>query len=310
MIINESNMKELATNPVDYLVQDITKQLESALRGQKKSVYVKNGNTIYVKGNSLFNKAARVTINDTVEGMILRKYGDVKPNVSITVTYFKMGLGIAKTFHKKRAFSDVYDPIYSVGIGMGHNTSIKIKIKNSNKFKLIRRVKYITNREFTMEREKLSEEYELDYLLEKSLEVKASINKALHALKEWFNEKIKFIMERLTKLKNKALHIEHEEPERKSKIRTAFSKLKRTAMDIINDCKNGIRAASSKDATKAMEIKEKVSAKMIRFTEDKKTLGLVLGGATIAGGTVLVPKIAHELKSKHEYNLRQKLRNY
>lgn len=162
MIFNESNMKELDLDPVSYIVSDITNQISEALRGQKKTVKVKHGNTIYVKGNSLLHRASRVTMNDTVEGMILRKYGDVKPNVSITVTYFKMGLGIAKTFHKKRMFSNVYDPLYSVGLGFGHNTSIKIKVKKSHKFKLVRHVKYINNREFTVDREKLSEEVKLE----------------------------------------------------------------------------------------------------------------------------------------------------
>lgn len=150
---------------------------------------------------------------------------------------------------------------------------------------------------------------DLDFLLEKSFEIKKSIDKALNSLKEWFLEKINMVKEKVTNVKKKILKIE--DPEKQPKVKTAFSKLQGTAINVIDSCKQGIHAVTSKNLEKAREIKEKTMTKLMGFSENTKKLAAAIGGGVIlAGGAIAGQKIIHKAKENHEYRIRKELRNY
>lgn len=155
-LLTEGAMSEMDIDPVDMLIDDITKETENIILGDKKCVTVKN-NVITVKGNSFINRFSAVKMKDTVEGIILRKYGDIKPNVKITITYFKVGGRVEKDIFTKDTNKKKH-AIYSVGIGGAITTSIKIKIVKAKKFKVVRAIKFMNNKDASIHYEKLSEE--------------------------------------------------------------------------------------------------------------------------------------------------------
>ena len=88
-------------------------------------VFASKGNTITLKGTNLFNRFSSVRLSDVVEGIILRKYYNVKPKVHITVTYFKVGGKVTHDSYNKKKEKVTY----SLGASYTYTTSIKIKVK-------------------------------------------------------------------------------------------------------------------------------------------------------------------------------------
>ena len=155
-LLTEGAMSELDAEPEAVIVQEVVKEIERVLKGQKKSVFV-NKNVITIKGNSFINRFSAVKMNDTVEGIILRKYGDLMPKVKITITYFKVGGRIEKDIFTKDN-KKKKQAVYSLGLGNAITTSIKIKVVKAKKFKVVRAIKFMNNKDASIHYEKLSEE--------------------------------------------------------------------------------------------------------------------------------------------------------
>lgn len=157
-LLHEGYFSCFDADTVNSVIEEIVSDLEKVLRNEKKAIYIKN-NTITIKGTNLFNRCSSVKMSDSVEGVILRRYYDIAPNVDITITYFKVGTKIYKNFyHKKKQTGEIKGVNYSVGAGAAMTTSISIKVIPSKKFKVSRVTKFMNNRDSTIHYEKLSEE--------------------------------------------------------------------------------------------------------------------------------------------------------
>ena len=157
-LLNEGYFSSMDTDIVSSILDEIVKDLEKTLKNDKKAIYVKN-NVITIKGTNLINRCSSVKMSDNVEGMILRKYYDIKPPVHITVTYFKVGTKIYKNFYnRKKKTREIEGVNYTVGAGVAMTTSIKIKISPAKKFTVGRIVNFMNNQDSTLHYEKLSEE--------------------------------------------------------------------------------------------------------------------------------------------------------
>lgn len=157
-LLNEGYFKCLDSDTVNTVLEEISTELEKTLRTDKKGIYIKN-NTITIKGTNIFNRCSSIRMSDSVEGMILRKYYDIAPNVDIKVTYFKVGTKVYKNFYRKKRDTDEIKGVnYSVGAGAAMTTSIKITVIPSKKFKVSRVIQFMNNRESSVHYEKLTEE--------------------------------------------------------------------------------------------------------------------------------------------------------
>lgn len=151
--LEESIFNKELTEDQNMVINELTKELEKVLINDKKGIYVK-GNTITLKGTNLFNRFSSVRLSDVVEGIILRKYYNVKPKVHITVTYFKVGGKVTHDSYNKKKEKVTY----SLGASYTYTTSIKIKVKAAKDFKVGRVIECMNNRDSSIAYEKLTEE--------------------------------------------------------------------------------------------------------------------------------------------------------
>lgn len=157
-LLDEGYFSCFDADTVTSVIDEIVSDLEKTLRNEKKAIYVKN-NTITIKGTTLLNRCSSIKMSDSVEGIILRRYYDIAPNVDITITYFKVGTKVYKNFYdKKKKTGEIKGVNYTVGAGGAMTTSIKIKVVPSKKFKVSRVIKFMNNRDSTIHYEKLTEE--------------------------------------------------------------------------------------------------------------------------------------------------------
>lgn len=157
-LLNEGYFSCLDSDTVNVIIDEIRSDLEKTLRSSKKAIYV-NNDTITIKGTTLLNKCSSVKLSDSVEGMILRRYYDISPNVDISVSYFKVGTKLYKNFYNKdKKSKEIKGVNYSIESGMAMTTSIKIKVVPAKKFKVSRIIKFMNNKDTSIQYEKLSEE--------------------------------------------------------------------------------------------------------------------------------------------------------
>lgn len=165
-LMNEAFFERQLNDEEKKIIDELVKDIQKALRTNKKDVYVKN-DIIRIKGNTLLNNMSSIKMNDSVEGIILRKYYDLKPKVNITITYYKIEGKIAHDFKNKKS----KEVNYRIGAGLIYTPLITISVKKSDKFKVGRVIKNINNKEASYGYEKLSEEQKLNYNETNNIEV-------------------------------------------------------------------------------------------------------------------------------------------